>query len=214
LSLDPAGRVFGIPTEEGQFNFAIEAIDSAGVRARKSLTLRVVSALRMPTLSVLPEGSVGRPYSHQLTVSGGSPPFTWSVGPGLPAGLSLSPASGAISGRPTAPGTFHFEVQVTSSTKVSLTQPSEITIRPSSSGELLWTGSLEADRILTIQDGQFPSVGSLNGSLPGVPVQIQVEPIGVNVVAAPGPENEWKLLVLNSGGQPRTRITVRWSALQ
>jgi hypothetical protein len=215
LALDPAGRVFGTPTAEGQFNFAVEAVDSAGARARKPLTVLVVSALRMPTLSVLPEGSVARPYSHQMTVSGGSPPFTWSVGQGtLPAGLALDPASGVISGRPTTPGAFRFDVQVTSSTRVSLTQPSELTVRPSSSGELVWTGSLEGDSILTIQDGQYPSVGSLAGSLPGVPVQIQVEPAAVSVVTAPGPENDWKLLVISTGGQPRTRITVRWSALQ
>jgi len=214
LSLDPPGRIIGTPTEEGQFSFTVEATDRQGSRARKALTIRVVSALRMPTLSVLPEGSVGRVYSHSLSVSGGTPPFTWSVGPGLPAGLALDPASGMISGRPTTPGTYRFEVQVTSATRVSLTQPSEITVGPSASGELVWTGNLEADRILTIQDGQYPSVGSLDGSLPGVPVQIQLTPASVSVVTAPGPENDWKLLVISSGGQPTRRITIRWSALQ
>jgi hypothetical protein len=61
----------------------------------------------------LPSGQRGAAYpSTQLQVSGGQPPYVWSVAggsPALPPGLSLS-AAGTISGTPTAAGTFAFTV--------------------------------------------------------------------------------------------------------
>ncbi len=63
-----------------------------------------------PTISntSLAAASVGVPYTAQMTISanGGSatPPSSWSATP-LPAGLSVNPLTGAISGTPTAAGT-------------------------------------------------------------------------------------------------------------
>ncbi len=52
----------------------------------------------------MPAGFVSTPYSHQMSVYGGSGSYTWSVWAGsLPAGLSLS-SSGFISGTPTTDG--------------------------------------------------------------------------------------------------------------
>ena len=49
----------------------------------------------------IPPGYVSTPYSHQLSVYGGTGPYTWSIWSGsLPTGLSLS-SSGLISGTPT-----------------------------------------------------------------------------------------------------------------
>ncbi|MEU7476088.1 S8 family serine peptidase [Lentzea sp. NPDC042327] len=58
--------------------------------------------------------TVGTPVSLQLSASGGTPPYTWSV-TGLPAGLSAS-SSGAISGTPTTAGTSSVTATVTDST--------------------------------------------------------------------------------------------------
>ncbi|HKT35630.1 MAG TPA: Ig domain-containing protein, partial [Nitrospira sp.] len=57
------------------------------------------------TSSSLPDGAVNQPYSASVTGSGGTPPYTWSVAPALPANLSLDPATGAITGTPTTQGT-------------------------------------------------------------------------------------------------------------
>ena len=55
------------------------------------------------TTSSLPNGTVGQAYSATLNATGGTPPYTWSLtGSPLPAGLSLSASSGAITGTPTA----------------------------------------------------------------------------------------------------------------
>jgi hypothetical protein len=57
--------------------------------------------------------TVGTPVSLQLSASGGTPPYTWTV-TGLPAGLSAS-ASGAITGTPTTAGTSTVTATVTDS---------------------------------------------------------------------------------------------------
>jgi hypothetical protein len=62
--------------------------------------------------ATLPSGIVGTLYSQVIGASG-SPavPITFSIlGGALPPGLTLNPANGAISGTPTAPGTFTFTI--------------------------------------------------------------------------------------------------------
>jgi hypothetical protein len=59
--------------------------------------------------------TVGQPYSSPVGVTGGSGNFTFSIVPGgsLPAGLTLNPTTGVISGSPTGPpqtGAFKIEV--------------------------------------------------------------------------------------------------------
>jgi outer membrane protein assembly factor BamB len=57
---------------------------------------------------------VGAPYYFQLTASGGTAPYTWSVGSPLPAGLRVSPA-GVVSGTPAKASTGSTKVIVTDS---------------------------------------------------------------------------------------------------
>jgi hypothetical protein len=58
-------------------------------------------------------GEIGLGYAPASpTVTGGVPPYTWSIGGGaLPAGLAMG-SSGAVLGTPAALGTFLFTVQV------------------------------------------------------------------------------------------------------
>lgn len=61
----------------------------------------------------IPPGEVSTPYSHQMSVYGGSGSYTWSIWSGsLPAGLSLS-SSGVISGTPTTAGYTVVYIRVT-----------------------------------------------------------------------------------------------------
>ncbi len=64
------------------------------------------------TTEGLPEGVKDESYSVILKAMGGTEPYTWNVIEGaLPTGLTMG-GNGLISGIPTAPGTFHFRVQV------------------------------------------------------------------------------------------------------
>jgi serine/threonine protein kinase len=78
------------------------------------------------------------------------------------------------------------------------------------SGVLRWTGRMQRNSLLIL--GEKASFGTLEGALPGVPVTIEVEPSSVQVREAPGERNGWKQLMLYSGDQRYSTITVRWKA--
>jgi hypothetical protein len=70
-----------------------------------------------PTITIgpatLPPGQVGVAYSQQLTASGGTGAYTFTVLAGtLPAGLTLS-SSGLLSGTPTTMGSSPVTIQAT-----------------------------------------------------------------------------------------------------
>ncbi|HZP53401.1 putative Ig domain-containing protein [Actinocrinis sp.] len=77
-----------------------------------SVQLNVVGPLTVSGTTLV-QGALGKPYSQPLTASGGTGSYTWSVSAGtLPPGLTLSPATGAISGTPTALGQTSFTLHV------------------------------------------------------------------------------------------------------
>jgi len=67
------------------------------------------------TLSgTFPEGVTNQAYNAVLTVSGGNSPYQFAIKSGsLPPGMSLNPATGSVSGTPTAEGVYLFQVGVT-----------------------------------------------------------------------------------------------------
>jgi hypothetical protein len=67
-------------------------------------------------------GQQGSPYSAQLTVTGGTSPFTFTLASGvLPANLTLGSTTGKISGTPIVAGSFPITVKVTDSAQLSAT---------------------------------------------------------------------------------------------
>ena len=58
-----------------------------------------------------PAGAAAAKYSHQPTAAGGTPGYTWSAND-LPEGLTIDPDTGLISGAPTGPGDYMFELTV------------------------------------------------------------------------------------------------------
>jgi putative Ig domain-containing protein/Big-like domain-containing protein len=122
LSLAPAdGAITGTPAELGSSSFTVHLAD-AGPPTQftiKKLTIKVVKPLVVETSS-LPPGTVGGTYQRSLAAIGGTPPYTWAISPGsgsLPAGLSLDPATGAITGTPTSAGASNFMVAVADAAK-------------------------------------------------------------------------------------------------
>ncbi len=66
-------------------------------------------ALSLPCPAIL-AGDVNAPFSSQVSALGGVMPYTYSVIGTLPNGLTLNPSTGAITGIPTAAGSFSIKV--------------------------------------------------------------------------------------------------------
>lgn len=124
------GVLSGTATAAGQYDFTIEAFsDSANVYATQSFSLTISSLCFFA--SPLPNGDLNSFYRESLIVSGGAAPLTWSVkGGNLPAGVTIDPKSGLLSGTPTALGLFNFTIQVVDNTGATATQSFSITINP------------------------------------------------------------------------------------
>ncbi len=103
-------QLFGTPTAAGSFQFTVQVTDQASKSDSKTLTLVVTGAILITCNScpagtmTLPYGTLNSPYSATLSASDGIAPYTWSIASGssLPAGLTLDPSTGVISGTPTA----------------------------------------------------------------------------------------------------------------
>ena len=127
LSLGSNGSVAGIPTAAGSSSFTVQVTDSLNHTASLQLSITVAPVLSITTSS-LPGGTVGAAYSQSLAVTGGTPPYTWSLLTGtLPGGLTLS-SGGSIAGTANAAGTFSFTVQVTDSLTLTATKKLAITV--------------------------------------------------------------------------------------
>ena len=105
------------PTSSGDYTFTVKVTDSApgtANAATQMLTLHVSLPLAF-TSNTLPDAIIGLPYSATFPTSGGTSPFTFSLGSPLPSGLTFDPA-GTISGTPdnsnTAGAVFSLPTQV------------------------------------------------------------------------------------------------------
>ena len=101
LSLSPGGVISGTPTNTGTANFTVKVTDTLNQSDTQALSIVISAALTITTNS-LPDAEVGKPYDKPVQRSGGVAPFTWSVTPPLPDGLSLDPATGHVIGTPAA----------------------------------------------------------------------------------------------------------------
>ncbi|MCD5348391.1 putative Ig domain-containing protein [Agromyces sp. S2-1-8] len=112
LTLDTkTGTISGTPTTIGEYSFTVTVTGPGGTA---SATYDVPVYAPPVITSPAPEaGILGEDYEHAITVTG-TGPFEYAVTAGtLPAGLSLDPETGIISGTPTTIGSSHFSVTVT-----------------------------------------------------------------------------------------------------
>ena len=118
-SLSPDGSVSGTPTASGVFNFTVQVAEAAGGTMTTSSAITIRAAL---AASLLPacaqhcsvEQGCANACGNFGMLSGGSPPFTYSLVPGgfVPAGVTLNELS--LAGTFTAQAKFwQFTVTVT-----------------------------------------------------------------------------------------------------
>jgi uncharacterized protein (TIGR03437 family) len=104
ITLSSAGAWGGTPTVAGSYNVVVTVTDSTAPTALTSSVtypLLVAGGFEITTPAI-PNGILNNAYpGATLQVLGGTPPYHWSA-TGLPAGMTLDPNTGALSGTPTS----------------------------------------------------------------------------------------------------------------
>lgn len=120
LTMASTGEISGVPSAIGEFAFNVE-VTSAGMTGETDLEIAVGYPPVAIDLHLLDAAKLGEPYTETLQASGGDGVnYKWSVVSGaLPPGLSLGPATGTISGTPTAEGFFTFTLEIASGGRIS-----------------------------------------------------------------------------------------------
>ena len=117
ITLDSSGgSLSGTPTAVGSFGFTLRVVDSVRAFAERQFQITTAAGLIITTAPVLAPATVGLQYGQSLDAAGGRPPYVWSISSGgLPAGVTLNTATGALGGVPSAAGAFQFTVDVSDS---------------------------------------------------------------------------------------------------
>ncbi len=135
LTLSSGGVLSGKPTTAGTTSFSITVTDSVSNTASATFSLTINAGVTITTASTLPLGYQGTAYpGAAMAATGGTGTgYSWSWaaagGSTLPAGMSLSSA-GAISGTPTASGTFSIVITVTDSASNTASGTFSLTVQP------------------------------------------------------------------------------------
>jgi hypothetical protein len=129
LTFSSSGVISGTPSGPGYWQLQVTVTDSAGAWARRNFALGVVGTpLTLPSIDTisLEDITVGEQSGYSVFVSGGKPPYTWTVSSGsLPPGVGiLNPSANppwwantalTLMGAPTAAGSYTFTLTATDS---------------------------------------------------------------------------------------------------
>jgi hypothetical protein len=124
LTLSTSGQLTGTPAYSCTCWLTLMVTDSNNPVqiASANLSLTVLPSPIAITTSSLSSGVAGMPYSQPLSASGGVLPYTWTAA-SLPAGLSLNPSTGTITGTLTTAGVTYVTITVRDS---SLPTPQQV----------------------------------------------------------------------------------------
>ncbi len=105
------GAISGTPNSVGTFPIDTTVRDAKADSVSQHFMLTVASKLSRVEIvgGALPAATAQTSYVGDLSATGGATPYEWAITSGtLPAGVTLNTATGAITGTPTAAGTFPF----------------------------------------------------------------------------------------------------------
>ncbi len=212
----PAGLTFntstgvlsGTPTQGGTFPITVTATDASGCTGTgPTYTLTILCNSITVTNPGTTSGTVNVAFSQTFTQSGGVGTTTFSLASGtLPAGLTLNPSTGVLSGTPTQKGSFPIVVRATDShgcsgdgstyplnigcQVISVTNPGTNTGTVNVAFSQTFTsGNAIAPVVFSLNSGTLPAGITLNAStgvLSGTPTQTGSFPISIKVTDANG----------------------------
>ena len=157
----------GTPTASG--TFSIKVTDAKGVVATTTCSITIKPAPLSVCCAAVTTGEVGVAFnSGPITVTGGTAPYTYSIVGTLPAGLTLNASTGAVTGTPTASGTF--QVKVTdangatgTSCAITINAAISVTCAAVNAGTI---GVIFNSGPITVTGGTGPYTYSIVGTLP------------------------------------------------
>ncbi len=182
LTLSSAGVISGTPEVLGEFTFDLTATSTDSYQASATYELTILPGL-VVTSTGFSTGVVGLNYSATLIASGGPSPYTWAAAD-LPAGLSLSPTTGEITGIPTAAGTPSVTFTVTDGDGSTASKAIQLVIvgsrlAPDFAPVVFTVGTIGAPYSHTLSAGNYPEKFTITGLPKGLTYK--------NVTVASGP---------------------------
>ncbi len=214
------GRLTGTPTTASGWPLSVGVRDAAGASLSGSFVVNVSQGafrLGCPAFS----GEIGATYRSTPVVFGGVAPYQFRIADGtLPAGLSLNPSSGEVSGQPTQLGASTFTLSVRDAGNLSTASRCSIGIvsgvlRLLTSGPIRTVAGRDYTGAVEAAGGQppyfFAVVGSTapglnlagNGSLGGRAARVGDFGVVIRVTDASGATAQRSVLFQNSPNEMR-----------
>jgi hypothetical protein len=225
LTLNGAtGEISGTPTSAGTFYISLTVYDFAP--GEENIGTSVVPIRILPAGSTfafltqfLNNGEVGTPFCDQYEVV--NPTGTVSFGAsGLPVGLTLDPATGAVTGTPTEPGTFLVTLTADDGASTITTNLSMI-IAPNASSNFHWNFlGMPAALVNTLYDRQPPIVltaegagGTISYSALGLPGGIVYDSVSGELSGTPTQQGEFPVTFTATDGSETITLELTFIVL-
>jgi hypothetical protein len=137
LTLGSNGVISGTPTQSGTFSFSVQANGSPNNDTR-GLSIFVLAPLELqsltggkpPTAGWTSKAAVSATLTTGVKAVGGRGPYAFASEGALPPGITLDPATGALTGAGTSAGRFSSTITVTDATGAKVSVPWSFTILP------------------------------------------------------------------------------------
>jgi hypothetical protein len=120
LSATAAGVISGTPTAAGASSISLSANNAGGTGATVTLALTISAPASAPVITSASTASVAVSASFSYTVTATNTPTSFAAS-GLPLGLSIDTATGAITGTPTVAGVYTIGLSATNAGGTSAT---------------------------------------------------------------------------------------------